>query len=480
MKNKITILAAVIALTACSEESQIAEIVAPVGGVGSSGRSRATVEMVDYVPGDGTRAVLNTTGSSPVFSWEQGDQLGVYAGGDNTGFTNFNIESFGQQAIFCASGFNLKGGVTYYAFFPYNSAATNKTNVPVKYSGKKYTDGIAQTVNNGYDHLGAIDYQWAEATAEGSSDAADINFTLKHLSAICRFRITGVPAGVKFSRLSITCDGIITQGTVNLTAKTPVIKAASGSQTTQNITLGIGAGNGFAAASDGTLTIYALMAPANLSGKSVTLRLYSDKRDMALWSGTVSGKNMLAGKSYSYTAAYGTTSPKETDTWVDLGLTRADGTPILFGTKNLGATQENIVGAMPEWTAQDPVPALRGSNWRTPTEEELHKLFSDDSGLTWKKEEGGLRATRATNEKETSLFLPFTDGGSYCRYWTSTAVSSYWQNVMLTNESYEATRENSYYCQKYVDSENKIRQSLGTTSKFTSNTLAIRPVYVGN
>lgn len=481
MKGKISILAAAIALAACSEESQIAEIVAPEGGTPSSGRSLATVEIVDYVPGDGTRAVLNTTGSSPVFLWEQGDVLGVYAGGESTSLTNLSIKTIDSnapsKAIFHATGFNMNSGETYHGFFPYNSAATNKTSVPVRYSGKNYTDGITQEVNNGYSHLGAIDYQWATATAYGTSDAADINFKLKHLSAICRFRITGVPAGVKFSRLSISCDGIITQGTVNLTAGTPDIAVASGSQTTQNITLGNGVGNGFAAASDGTLTIYTLMAPVNLyeNEKKITLNLYSDQSDMVMWSGTVSGKNMLAGKSYGYTVAYGTTSPTETDTWVDLGLTRADGTPILFGTKNLGAATEATVGTMPKWTAQDPVPALRGSNWRTPSQLELHRLFSDAS---LKKEVTGDGITISNTTLKTSLFIPFTDSGAKaCIYWTSTTTASYWPVLNYTeyNSNLEA-RVCSKYCQLEVQSYG-IAYNLGNIGQ--SNTLAIRPVYVG-
>lgn len=431
------------------------------------GMSMATVASEYYdMPFDDdmtTRASINPTSSPISFSWEQGDVLAVYAQ-EGDGLTNFNIKEIDSQtpshAKFQATGFNLKNGELYACFYPYNADATDKSSVPVNY------DGQEQSSNNSYSHLGAVDYQYATAKAEGSTEAANIKFTLKHIGAICRFRITNVPAGVHYSRMSISHSNIIKSGTIDLTDTPTITSTTTG---TQNIILGE-AGSGISADQEGTLTVYVMMAPANLSGGNINIRLYCDKSDMYVYSADVAGKNMEAGKAYGYTAAYNAPvpSPAETDEWVDLGLKRTDGTAILFGKKNLGAASETGKGGTYTWTEADPVTAVRGVNWRTPTFEEMDALFNkgkDGYSLVW------------TNETELQcLKIARNDDSNIYMYLPYSIISGYSQSTQ--GVYWSATKSNDYPSSYMTTIGDNIVNSFNLTD-LMSNTYFIRPVYVG-
>lgn len=488
MRRTISLGIAALMVAACSEHIEIP-------GLASGEGSVATVSTTPFMAGDGTRAELNPTGGSVAFSWQTEDKLAIYAS-EGTGLTNFEIRTIDANnpahAIFQANGFNLKGGSVYHAFFPYQARATDKTRVPFSY------EGMVQASDNAYDHLGGFDYQYAEATATGSTDAANIKFELQHLGAICRFKITGVPTGIKFSRLSLSHAGIVTEGTINLTNN--ALTAAQNNKTTQNILLGEGHGTGYASSNDGTLTFYAMMAPANLSADAdtFTLRLYSDKSDMSIYETTLTGKNMTGGKAYGYTRAYSSEpNPQETDEWVDLGLKREDGTPILFGKNNLGYTQGNPTGQKFAWTVSDPVPALRGANWRTPSLSELKALFNkkaDGYALKWTEAAGGVLVINEEMEQKDGeaekhrIFLPFSAGAKGL-YWSATANNSCWPMAATSideetlgddapdDNSPEGSREYALYYSTQLTTSGEI---LNASSRLLVGTqIMIRPIYVG-
>lgn len=470
-------------VAACSEHIEIP-------GLASGEGSVATVSTTPFMAGDGTRAELNPTGGSVAFSWQPEDKLAIYAS-EGTGLTNFEIRTIDANnpahAIFQANGFNLKGGSKYHAFFPYQAGATDKTSVPVSYVG------MVQASDNAYGHLGGFDYQYAEATATGSTDAANIRFELQHLGAICRFKITGVPRGIKFSRLSLSHANIVTEGTIDLT-NNAALSPTYNNKTTQNILLGEGHGTGYASSDEGTLTFYAMMAPANLSADAdtFTLRLYSDKSDMSIYETTLTGKKMTGGKAYGYTRAYSSEPAEpETDDWVDLGLKREDGTPILFGKNNLGYTQGNPTGQEFAWTVSDPVPARRGANWRTPSLSELKALFNKkaaDYALTWEQADGGkgvwvinTAMEQAEGKGTHRIFLPFANDEQKGLYWSATANNSCWPAAATSIDeepvnSPEGSREYAlYYSTQLTDGK-----ILNASSRLWVGTrIMIRPIYVG-
>lgn len=459
MKHGIQIAFAVslcfVALS-CSEETETSMM----GGI-----SNALVQTTDFTPTDDfcdlqTRSAINPTASPIAFSWVEGDKLGVYSA-EGTGMTNFELDLSKMSddrsvATFKASGFNLKNGEDYLAFSPYNGNNDDKKQVAVSY------EGIRQDANGTFSHLGAYDYQWAKATAHGSTEAANIKFDFKHAGAICRFRINGLPQGTKFSRMTITCDGIITKGTVDLTKGSQSIVAADGNSTTQSIKFGE---SGFGADDNGTLTVYTMMAPANLSGKNISLSLYSG--DMILVSFSVNGKNMDAGKAYAYSATYTAPSaPSLPDGlgYVDLGL-RLNDKPVLFANQ--------IFRKESQWAEQDPVTAAWGLNWRTATNEELAALFDNNQPMLswkWQEDNKGVLVTNIQEDhpcKGNYLFLPMNncedDLDKYYEgyYWCSKADD---KNAQYYKFHYD------YYSEKISLEGGNDRK----TSKY-----AYLPIYIG-
>lgn len=441
----------------CSDDTEGAM----VGGV-----SNALVKTTDFTPADDfcdlqTRSSLDPTASPITFSWAEGDKLAVYSLGE-TGMTNFELSRLSANtsiATFKANGFNLKNEEDYLAFSPYNGTNTDKTKVAVSY------DGIRQEDNGTFSHLGAHDYQWAaEATAHGSTEAAHIQFTFAHAGAICRFLINGLPQGPKFSRMTISCDGIITKGTIDLTQTTPTIVAASGNSTTQSIKLGE---SGFGADANGTLTVYTMMAPANLSEKNMTISLYSG--DMKMVSFNVNGKNMDAGNAYGYSATY--TAPSSPSLpeglgYVDLGL-RLKGKPVLFANQNFSTNGATTF----QWTEEDPVTAAWGLNWRTPTSEELELLFKksdDEYPLTWEAHytDGVCDGVTVKKDESKYIVLPTPDYNSSPYY----NRGYYWSSTMYDSDlaGYYSVEINDY----------KITNATLNNSK--SMPYMIRPVYIGN
>lgn len=442
----------------CSEETETSMM----GGI-----SNALVQTADFTPTDDfsdlqTRSAIDPTASPIAFSWVEGDKLAVYSVAQN-GMTNFELDlsklsNNPSVATFKASGFNLKGGDDYLAFSPYSGSNTDKTKVAVSY------DGIVQEGNGTYSHLGAYDYQWAKAKAEGSTEAANIKFNFKHAGAICRFRINGLPQGTKFSRMTITCDGIITKGTVDLTQEeSPNIVAADGNSTTQSIKFGE---SGFGADDNGTLTVYTMMAPANLSGKNISLSLYSG--DMILVSFSVKGKDMLAGNAYAYSATYTAPSaPSLPDGlgYVDLGL-RLNDKPVLFANQ--------IFSKESQWAEQDPVTAAWGLNWRTATNEELAALFDNNQSMLswkWREDNKGVLVTNIQEGhpcKGNSLFLPM----NYCEDDLDKYYEGYYWCSKANGSNY------AYFYKFHYDYYSKKISLEGGNDGKTSN-YAYLPIYIG-
>ena len=458
------------AFVSCSQDIDI-----ETGMEENDGISKAIVSSCDFEASadysqSGTRSTLDPTG--PAFAWAEGDIIGVYAG-DGDGMMNFNLSHMAdnkKEAIFKATGFNLMGGAPYYAFSPYDGNSDDKTQVEINY------DGIRQVANGGYAHLGKYDYQWAKATAQGSTEAADIVFNFEHAGAICRFRINNLPQGVAFDKMTISNYYIITKGTMNLTQATPtIVKATTGNSNIQTVMLGAEDGSGITVGSDGKLTVYTMMAPVNLSGKTIAVSLYEKGKSASTY--LVSGKNMQAGGAYGFSTS---------GDYVDLGVTDGAGKSIMWARYNAaipstGNSFFNHADAVDAGTAVWK-PLWGGRSWRLPSKADFEALKAQTYSV-WVTEYNGVAVSgrifyKVKNEAhkgkndvndldynldtDVHIFLPAAYNTGHGTYWTSDANAEY--------------SEKSYFFDFYGTSSSNIYFS----SESDTELFSVRPVFTQN
>ncbi len=457
------------AFVSCSQDIDI-----ETGMEENDGISKAIVSSCDFEASadydqSGTRSTLDPTGTATTFAWAAGDKIGVYAG-DGDGMMNFNLSQMAdnkKEAIFKATGFNLAAENTYYAFSPYDGNSDDKTQVEVNY------DGIRQVANGGYAHLGKYDYQWAKATAQGSTEAANIVFNFKHAGAICRFRINNLPQGMAFDKMTISNDYIITKGTMNLA--TPTIVKADGNSNIQTVMLGAEDGSGITVGNDGKLTVYTMMAPVNLSGKTIAVSLYEKGKSASTY--LVSGKNMQAGGAYGFSTS---------GDYVDLGVTDGAGKSIMWARYNVAipSAGNSYTSFFNHADAVDASTAvwktLWGGSWRLPSKADF-KALKDQTYSVWVTEYNGVAVSgrifykvkkdthKGKNDDndldynldtDIHIFLPAVYNTGHGIYWTSDAENS----------------EKSDFFDFYGTSSSNIYFSSGSDTELFS----VRPVFIQN
>jgi hypothetical protein len=227
-----------------------------------------------------TMSVDETSGLS--FLWSEGDQAGVYPS-DVTGLNLFTLSS-GEgtgSAIFDGGGFTLTDAKKYYAFFPYDGTATDKTAIPLDYSNQ------VATKDNDIVSPMSRDYMWAEAT----SHAGNAGFSFSHIGSFVRLRLSGLPRGKTISKIQLvpmSSSQVTKTATYNITSKSvkPATKAASLDIAT---TVTVPAG--------GTSTIWAMMAPQDFGSTYFSVIATIDGN---LYSARLHGLKQLGGKAYRW------------------------------------------------------------------------------------------------------------------------------------------------------------------------------------
>ena len=265
-----------------------------------------------------------------ISSWTEGDTIGIYPiGGDQVAFPISEGEG-SKTATFDGGAWALRPSFQYAAYYPFNRKNYNvsENELPVTYTGQ------TQIANNSTEHLAAYDY--LAASAVQPNNEGYVNLNMKHLGCFVRFQIPIKVSGT-FTKLRIsTSDALLTaDGTVDLQATTPSItttKAASVININlKNITIENGE----------SLTVYAMLAPADLSNQTLSLTLSNSAGNSYYY--TIAGKNMVAGSAYNYTI---TNVPDANGhDYVDLGL--PSGT--LWATMNIGANAPEEIGHYYLW-----------------------------------------------------------------------------------------------------------------------------------
>ena len=161
MKKNMFMLLAMMAMVSCQGMESMGEepIIpgkddVPVKGV----QMHVPAIVFDEAPSKSAMTVNEGTGLT--FTWSEGDATGVYSTTD--GFARFNLVSGDgmSNATFDGGGFSLTDGSTYYAFFPYEMSASDKTAIPLVYSGQIVTG------DNDLVNPMTKDYLWASAVSE--------------------------------------------------------------------------------------------------------------------------------------------------------------------------------------------------------------------------------------------------------------------------------------------------------------------------
>lgn len=227
--------------------------------------------------------VNETTGLS--FTWEDGDQTGVYSTAG--GFSLFELSAGAglANAVFDGGGFTLAEGNTYYAMYPYDGAATDKTKIPLNYAGQS-VDG-----DNDMDSPMDRDYMWSSAVA--TTGHAD--FTFKHIGAFLRLQIS-LPEGTAIDQVDLvpmyeeipqTMDFDISADDPAPTAKTssPVM-----SVTATNLTVPSG----------DVATVWVAMPPQSLTADHIAVLVHSGAD---VYAARLAGSAFNPGKAYRKTCA---------------------------------------------------------------------------------------------------------------------------------------------------------------------------------
>jgi len=301
---------------------------------------RVTVE--DFKPETPeTRTAYTVENNTFRFSWAEGDALGIYpVGGDQVKFP-ISAGSGSKSATFDGGSWKLRSNIKYAAYYPFSTAnyTIAQTALPVSYTGQ------TQNGNNSTAHIGAYDYLACAATQPNASGGVDLQ--MKQLSAFVRLQLT-MPKADTYSSVVLESDGakFVTTGTFDLTAATPAITATSTSSTyTINLT------NVSTTAANQMVTVYALVAPVNLSAANIKVTVHG--AGQTTYVQTVAGKNFQVGTAYNIaieTFPSGTNASGEDVSWeepahayVDLGLS------VKWATMNIGANSPEEPGLFFAW-----------------------------------------------------------------------------------------------------------------------------------
>lgn len=447
---------------------------------------RVTVE--DFQPEPATRTAYTVDGSGFHFQWVDGDALGIYpVGGDQVKFPISNGDG-SASASFDGGAWKLRSTYQYAAYYPFSADnyKIDQKALPANFTGQ------TQNGNGSTAHLGAYDYLACAATAPDANGGVDL--TMKHLGAFVRLQLT-MPKADTYSSVVLESDGaeFVTAGTFDLTATTPVITPTATSSTyTISLT------NVATTEKNQLVTVYAVVAPANLSSNNIKVTVHGTGQTTYVQ--TVQGKNFAARSAYnividnfpSGTNASGedvsweepaTTGVENGYEWVDLGLPSG----IKWATMNVGAGSPEGYGDYFAWgetepkitynfttykwcnglsstltkygtkpntgvvdnkttleAADDAATANWGGSWRMPTKDEQKELLNNCI-WTWTTLNGvnGYKVTSTNNGN--SIFLPAAGYRSGSDLHFDISNGHYWSSSLYTSASTSLSSCYAYY-----------------------------------
>ena len=234
-----------------------------------------------------TRTTVEVGENGAAFAWAANDTIGIFP---DTGYQVAFPMGAGagtQTAEFDGGGWALKAASQYMAYYPFEYNNRSNKQIAISYVGQM------QKGNGNTDHIGAYDYMAAAATTpkEGS-----VNFQFKHLGALVQWKLR-VPAMANLTSMTIETKEhlFIRNGKLDLSSKQPVIESSD-----KRTSLSMELSNLATTAAGQEVTVYMMMAPMDLSGKTFTVAVTNDKGEVAKVE--LEGQKFEAGKAYALSA----------------------------------------------------------------------------------------------------------------------------------------------------------------------------------
>ena len=452
--TKATALLSLFAVAACSEDALVENV--PVAGTTVK---EISITGKDFDFESATRSSVSITESGADFIWSENDTVGIFP---NTGSQAEFAMSQGagtHTATFTGGGWALKSFATYAAYYPYNFYNRDLKNIPVSYEGQTQ-NGNASTA-----HIGAYDFM---AASVSTPENGAVSFDMQHLGCLVQLTVD-LDEAATINEVSIkyaeeNSGEFITKGYIDLSSETPAIQASLQEDKSNTLSIAL---EDFSVSAEEIATVYFMMAPVNLEGKTIDVTVTKDNDDTKTYK--TAGKNFIAGKAYAI--ALTNKDVLLTYNLVDLGL--PSGT--LWADRNVGADAPEAYGdyfawgdvstiASPGWTdykwcegsgvtmtkyctddrfgtvdnktvlelEDDAAYINMGMNWRMPTEKEYSELISE---CTWAWiTQNGTAGYKVTGPNGNSIFFPAagfwgvsnaTSAGTYGYYYSSSLNEEY-------------------------------------------------------
>lgn len=240
----------------------------------------------DFQFEDATRSSVTIGENGASFAWDEDDVIGIFPDkGDQVSFA-MDKGVGTRTATFSGGGWALKTSAKYAAYYPHVYENRDMTTIPVSYLGQ------TQNGNGNTDHIGAYDFM---AAGVSTPENGAVAFDMQHLGALVQLTVN-VAEPSTLTRVTLESEvNFIETGTIDLSSDMPSIQKKDGSNSF-NIYLS----NLTTTEVDEEIVIYFMMAPVDLSGKS--LKAVIVKNNSYYQEVILEGKNFKAGKAYKLTA----------------------------------------------------------------------------------------------------------------------------------------------------------------------------------
>lgn len=271
----VVLLIAALNVSSCTEEEEL---------ISSNSISEIVMTVTDFVQDVSSRTNLEITSSGANFSWAETDTVGIFPHEGAQAYFPMISGAGTKSASFTGGGWALKSMANYAAYYPYNFYNRDRENINMDFSGQ-LQDGNSSTT-----HLGTYDYMAATSI---TPNEGVVNFSFEHLCALVRMQIPITGLG-SLSSITLQTDENVfpIKGKINLSDETIAIIPTETSNTFEII-----AKNIEATEEQPTATIYFMMPPVNLLGKSLKAVVKNEEGNSLELS--LTAKNFEAGKAYA-------------------------------------------------------------------------------------------------------------------------------------------------------------------------------------